>query len=370
MSKNHLNLPTHETQNRIANAVEVIAGLGSGRVDDYTNAPGGKVILEGDREYGFYGFVQPEEFGEFLDNPENQQAFSGTNLAIAIGLTSGTGQYPNTPWMKFSSGGDIIFVPVKPIRHSPTWNAIYNAGAVYGDNTNGVNPPNGRAGNKLSVDGPSNSFMIEPDSADRGFLMPSAVTAAVGDTVVARGFANANNNGEFEVTSINDTQIFVDGDLTTEAQGRNSASIYEKSKAVRQDAAVTIGDNKYKVRLLRGASQDPLNSYADADRDMVGPLSEWNGLILPMHEKAKLGDWAYKAYAGDVEDWGIGLTDKDLVTHHTLGLGSYSWMQETSDVASFYRVSRGYFGASLGYHYTSWNVYATRGWRPALHLSV
>lgn len=367
MAKNHLNLPTHETQNRMANALETLAGLGSGRVDDYSDAPGGKVLLAGTRENGFYGFVQPHEFGDLLGNPEESQDFNGTNLAVAVGLAQGTSQFANTPWMKFSRGGQILFVPVKPIRHTVSWNSIYSAGAVYGDGTVGINPANGRAGQFLSVDGPSNSFMIEPDAVDRGFLMPSGVLAAVGDTIVARGFANAVNNGEFVVTSISDTQVFVDGDLTTEPKGRNSASLYEKNKAVVQDKKVKVGNNEFAVRLLKGGASDPAN-YGGADRGLVGPADEWNSLILPMHEKAKLGNWAYKAHAGDVEDWGFGLTDADLMTHNRHGRGSYSWMQETTDTIAWARLLRGNAGASHGANGISWYAYALGGWRPCLAL--
>lgn len=366
MSDNFINLPTAEIQNRIAVALEVAAGLSPGGIDDYTGSPGGKVILKGDKEYGFLGFVQPEDMGDLLGNPDGSQEFNGVNLATAVGITQGTAINSNTPWMKFFSGGEIIFVPVKPIRHSTTWNSIYNAGAVYGDDTIGVNPPNGRAGKKLSVDGANSSFLVDSSNS---FLQSGAVTANVGDTIVTRGFANEENNGEFVVSEITETAIKVNATLFTEPQGRHQASIYKKGDEVNQDAEVTVGKHKYKVRLLKGAAQDPLDSYSDSDRGMVGPASEWNNLILPLHEKAKLGNWAYKSYAGDVEDWSVGLTDKDLVTHHTLGHGSYSWMQESSDTASFNRVLRGYYGASLGYHYFSWNVNTARGWRPALHLS-
>ena len=285
MSDNFINLPTAEIQNRIAVALEVAAGLSPGGIDDYTGSPGGKVILKGDKEYGFLGFVQPEDMGDLLGNPEESQEFNGVNLAAAVGIAQGTAINSNTPWMKFFSGGEIIFVPVKPIRHSTTWNSIYNAGAVYGDGSIGVTPPNGRSGNKLSVDGANSSFLIEPSATDEGFLRSGAVIASVGDTIVTRGFANEENNGEFVISEITDTAIKVNATLFTEPKGRNSASIYKKGDEVAQDAEVTVGKHKYKVRLLKGASQDPLNSYSDADRDLAGPASEWNGLILPLHEK-------------------------------------------------------------------------------------
>src|SRR5699024_12338882 len=65
---------------------------------------------------GFYGFVQPSEFGLLTDNTDGQQDFNGANLALAVGLAQGTAQYSDTAWMKFSRNGEIVFVPVKPIR--------------------------------------------------------------------------------------------------------------------------------------------------------------------------------------------------------------------------------------------------------------
>src|SRR5699024_11818970 len=63
--------------------------------------------------------------------------------------------------------------------------------------------------------------------------------------------------------------------------------------------------------LLRGAASDPLDSYADSDRGMVGDKSQWNKLILPLHEHAKTGNWVYKQYAGDVEYWGFDLRSEE-----------------------------------------------------------
>ncbi len=374
MSENILNLPTEDNQKRIADALESIASGSTGRIDDYTGSPGGKVILKGDKKYGFLGFVQPEEMGLIESNPEESQEFSGTNLAVAIGLTNGNAINDYTPWMKFYVDSEIIFVPVKPLRRSVTWNAIYSAGAIYGDGTVGVTPANGRTGKQLSVDGANSSFLINPDSADRGFLMSGAITAAVGDTIVTRGFVSEENNGEFVVNEVTDTAIKVNATLFTEPAGRASASLYKKEHGVVQDAEVTLGKHKFKVTLLKGAAQDPLDSYLNADRGMVGSASEWNNLILPLHEQAKMGNWTYPAYARNVdnpvEDWGVALTDRDLVTHNRYGLGSYSWMQETSDTASFARVVRGYIGASHGSHRGSWLAAAFGGWRPALRLSV
>ena len=339
------------------------AGL-TNAIVDFTNAPGSKALIAGTRENGFYGFVQPQDIGQIESNPAGSQAFNGANLALNIGLSAGTSINSETAWMKFSRRGEIYLVPVKPLRHSVTWNAIYNQGAVYGTGGVGVNPPNGRAGNRLSVVG--GAFTISRSAAD-GFLQPNAVLGAVGQTIVARGFSNAANNGEFVIQTITDTAITVAATLVDEASAPR-ASIYEKTRAVNQNRDVVIGGNRYRVQLLKGSAQDPLNSFADADRDMVGPESEWNHLILPMHERAKLQNWRFPAHAGTTENWGLGLTDADLVTHGDFGLGSFSWTQETSNVDPYLRVLRGHHGVSHGSNDNSWGSWNALGWRPILRL--
>lgn len=364
---NYLNLPTAEQQSETNRLLQAIA-FPDKKQTDYTNSPGFDYLTAGDKTNGFYGFVQPGEFGEIAGNPTANKKLSASNLALAIGLTQGTPINEETAWMKFAREGKVLFVPVKPLRHTTSWDAIYKAGAVYGDDTPGVLPLQGRAGKNLSVDATTNSFVLVPTVSGEGFLYSAAKVGNAGDTIVTKGFTNAENNKEFVITAITDTAITVSGGtLVTEAGVRTSA-LYNKVNAVTQNRKVTIGDKQYRVRLLKGASQDPLDSFNDADRDSVGPKNEWNALLLPLHEKAKLGNWAYSAYAGTVVDWGVGLTDADLSTHYTLGLGSYTWCQETSGAPSFRRVVRGYTGASGSSHGTAWYAGSNYGWRPCLEL--
>lgn len=363
---NHLNLPTAEIQREIADALKIIAS--QHKPTDYSGSPGNNFLIAGDRNAGFYGFVQPKEFGKIASNPEESQEFNGVNLALALGLTNGNAINSDSAWMKFSWKGKVLFVPVKPLRHSITWEAIYNAGAVYGDDTIGTLPPKGRmgAGEELAIDATTNSFTINPREADKGFLYGSM--GAVGDTIVSSGWQDPANNGEFTIQAITDTSITVTGgQLVTETAGKN-AKIYNKSSTVTQNAKVKIGDKEYRVRLLKGAASDPIDSWDDADGGSVGPENEWNGLILPLHEKARLGNWNYKAFAGDVPDWNVGLTDGDLITHHTQGYGNYTWCQEVSDATSYKRVYRGYRGTSGFFNSVSWIAGTSHGWRPCLEL--
>ena len=133
-----------------------------------------------------------------------------------------------------------------------------------------------------------------------------------------------------------------------------------------QDASVTINGKDYRVRLIRGAADDPTASFDDADRGSLGDENEWNALMLPIHEKAKANNWNYPEYVPTVNTWDIDFSDGDLLTHRDFGNGSYSWCQETRDTDVSPRVTRGYRGVSLlcatGSAYTN----STRGWRPVL----
>lgn len=332
---------------------------GLGAKVDYSDLPGNKTLIAGDKNAGFLGFVTSDEL------------IKGSALALAIGLSSGTVINDTTPWIKYIWKGKICFHPLKPLRHSTTWDAIYNAGAVYGTDDEGILPPMGRAGVNISINAADNSI----NTANQNFLgdksagMDYADTVgAVGDILVLKGWTNAANNGEVTIVSITNNKIVVSGKvLVTEAGGR-SKRFFKKTNMKTQNAKVTINGVEGRVRLMRGASQDPLSSYNDADRDSIGPDNEWNACILPLHEHAKLQNWNYKAYAGTTADFGVYLTNKDLVTHYDFGSGSYRWMQETSDVTSWRRVIRGYLGAShLGAHF-SWHVYTVYSFSPVLEF--
>lgn len=280
----NLNLPNAYNQERIAKALETIAD--SYPKDDIQNSPGTLVIQKGDENAGFYGFVHPKSFGLIEGNPEGQQEMTASNLALACGLAAGTPINENTTWAKFSSMGEVIFVPVKTLRHTVSYIDLYKAGIVYGDGTDGRVVP-------------------------------------VAESGVSVG-------------------------------------------ATKQDKVVKIGEHRYAVRLLRGAASDPLDSQNDADNGTPGELCEWNNLILPLHEKARLQDWAYPVYAGTTEDWGIGLSDEDLFTYSSAG--SFTWCIEQSDTNGTVRVIRGNKGASFAGVGYAWTRPSTFAWRPALVL--
>lgn len=292
-----IRLPSADQFERIIQQMEILnAGT---QIDDYTGSPGGKVLMAGDKNNGFYGVVPHHAMGSLVDNPINNKVFNAQNLALAVGITQGAAQFDETPWLKFSRNGRILYVPLKPIRRSLSWDHIYSAGAVYG------------TGSAIST---GEQFMLD-------------------------------NDGN-----------------------------YGAGARVAQNARIKAGSFEFIVRLMKGAGNDPTNSYDNADRGSDGPANEWNNLILPLHEKAP-SSFAYNQYADTPRpDWGIGFSDSDLLTHNRYGTGSYQWMQETrdtvesSETGTIRRVVRGNYGAShLGASPSSL-VFSSYGWRPVLEL--
>lgn len=334
---------------------------------DY-RTPGNEFLLSGDLNAGFAGFVQPSEMGKI---GASNLDFNGTNLALELGLSAGTAINSNTPWIKYVYGNKVCFRPIKPLRHSATWNQLYNAGIVYPTQDEGTLPPNGRMGTQLSISASDNSINTTTLASDaaQGFLRADAIVANVGDVVTLKGWTNSANNGDFTVVSITANKIVLSGGTLVNETSNRLGRIFKKSLAVTQGKVIKVGGLDFRVRLMRGASNDPLNSYDHADRDSIGAGNEWNAIILPLHSEAKLQNWAYPAYAGTTQYWGTNLTDADFITHYTFGSGSYAWCQETRDgEESYRRVTRGDGGVSHLYARSSWNVNSNYGWLPVFEL--
>lgn len=78
-------------------------------------------------------------YGIFLGEVSSSEFINGEVLANHIGLTEGVLYNVDTPWLKFLLDYEIIYVPMKPLMHSVSWEAIYQCGAVYESNDNGYN---------------------------------------------------------------------------------------------------------------------------------------------------------------------------------------------------------------------------------------
>lgn len=349
--------------------------FGTYDIVDTGDSPGNVRLLAGKPDAGFFGFVQPSEMGLITANAPANQAYSGANLALALGLSAGTAFNSDVPLMKFHYKSKILYVPLTGYRYSVSWDDIYVKGIVFDTADEGFLPPAGRCGTDLTIDASDNSINCTTQNflGDKSSGMDHADTVgAVGDTLVLKGWTDESNNATVTISSITNTKIIVTGAALVSESGGKTSRFYNTKNAVTQGKTVEIGGKTYKVYLPCGAGDNPTDSYSDADRGAAGANNMWNSLILPLHEHAKLGNWTYPAYAVDASgtkitaDWGFGLTDADLRTHNSYGSGSYTWCQENLNTRVWRRVVRGYVGASgLSYDF-SWGSSSNGCWRPVL----
>ena len=76
---------------------------------------------------------------KFLGEVPTADLINGTSLASAIGLTGGTAQHTDSPWLHFVLDGKTLYVAKKPYRSHVSWNHINDAGAVFGTKTVEIN---------------------------------------------------------------------------------------------------------------------------------------------------------------------------------------------------------------------------------------
>lgn len=224
--------------------------------DDVIGAPGNRKLLAGNMQAGWFGEVPASDF------------ITGDALAKLVGITAGTSQYSDEPWLKFAYKDSVLLVSKKPIRYSISWDDINEANCVYGDKI------------------------------------------------------------------------------------------------------VNIKGKQYKIMLMRGIGEDVQPDPKRLYPTYTGAAchnSMWNKLMLPIHQKAP-DTWRYlDNVKSPTENWNVGYTDVDLITHRDTGKGSRSWCQETTN-QSHYRSLRGYKCVSSAGAYSSNDDYSDNGWRPCLEL--
>jgi len=78
-----------------------------------------------------YWKLMGNTYGIFLGEVPSNDFIDGKSLANHIGLTEGVLCNNDTPWLKFLLDGNFIYVPVKPLMHSVSHEAINVCGAVF-----------------------------------------------------------------------------------------------------------------------------------------------------------------------------------------------------------------------------------------------
>lgn len=216
-------------------------------------APGPNKLIGGNLQAGFYGECPASEF------------ISGDELARQIGLTVGTSQFSNEPWLKFSYLGKVEYIAKKPFRYSISWDDINVVNAVFGDRT------------------------------------------------------------------------------------------------------VMINNKTYKLRLMKGKTEGRQDDKS-SDQGDINKGSEWNKLMLPIHQKAP-SDWAYRNNVNlPTENWNVGYTDIDLFTSGGSGRrGFYSWCQEYGKTTNDHLIRGTDCISGSRFRHSSFSAIA-HGWRPVLEL--
>lgn len=91
------------------------------RAYEPATGPGPQDLIAGDTTAGFYGEVP------------TAMLITGEQLALELGLSAGSSQYSNEPWLKFAYQGKTLFIAKKPYRNNISWAEINAVDAVYGD---------------------------------------------------------------------------------------------------------------------------------------------------------------------------------------------------------------------------------------------
>ena len=224
-----------------------------------------------------------------------------------------------TNWLVFNDNGVEKLVAKKPLKHSISWNELYNAGVVFGTDT---------TKEKLK------------DEAD---------------------FTHSNYNSSNVLRTNKDYK-----------QGKGKDKSYEHQY-------VEINGNKYIVRLMRSYSDEvPINNREETfgQYDKIKG-SEWNRLILPLISDGRSGTNAKKYVETNMPilanySWWKDFGGNTKISNNMdqTYYGVYRWMQESGYDGSLYRAVRGrgisYGAAAYSSSGYPSDISSSRGWLPVL----
>ena len=214
-----------------------------------------------------------------------------------------------------------------------------------------------------------------------GFYGEVSPTEFFSPTELAREVKIAEGTAQF-----NDTpwlKFAIDGRIIyrTKKPIRHSVSFNTLKDLGLLDGSTTVVKNgiTYKVRLMR-------DGYSNAE-DVENPNqtihdSEWNRLMLPIHEGIERGSWDDNEFVGaENQDWGIGYTDLDLHLFGTTnGVTQWTYNREVREVPSeedgedmieletIRSTARGYYGAPHWEEMDPTTKDNSMGWSPVLEV--
>ena len=198
------------------------------------------------------------------------------------------------------------------------------------------------------------------------FITGDELASRVGLTAGAIQFSNEpwlkfSYNGKIEFVAKKPFRCFI-----------SKENLFEEN-LVYGDKLVEINGNKYKVRLFKGKMEnDGRDDWYRFKYNIDGEInykSEWNSLMLPIHQNAPNNWKNYYNVKLPTENWNIGYTDRDLITHSDYGNGSFSLCQENGEDSS-HSLIRGGYGVSYSSSVIVESGYSDYGWRPVLELII
>ena len=117
---------------------------------------------------------------------------------------------------------------------------------------------------------------------------------------------------------------------------------------------------------MKGKTEGKQDDSSSESGD-INKVSEWNKLMLPIHQNAP-SNWKYPENVNSpTENWNVGYTDIDLITNNNSGPGAYSWCQEYAH-STDRRLVWGYYGVSYFNYISSDYQGVIGGWRPVLEV--
>lgn len=94
--------------------------------EPYNNLPDAPICYNEKFQYdkytdtGYFGRIKAADF------------INGDTLCATIGYTAGTSYLPNYDWLKFYYHGQIVFMPMSPLRHTNSWVNMNDKNILYG----------------------------------------------------------------------------------------------------------------------------------------------------------------------------------------------------------------------------------------------
>ncbi len=147
--------------------------------EPYNNLPACPTATNENFQYDEY-----TDTGYFGEVPSTS-ILSGTELANAIGLASGTAQHDTAGYLKFYWHGKILFIAKRTLRHTVSWDNIKAANAVFGVDLGGSG--------KVTVSASGHTYNVA--------LMTGARTAPADDVEYWDNY-NADSNGSLFLANV------------------------------------------------------------------------------------------------------------------------------------------------------------------------